>query len=122
MPDAYLAGKRILVVEDEVLIALEMADRIRSRGGLVVGPVGHINAALRMAREEPLDGALLDVNLAGDLVYPVADALADRKIPMILVTGYSVDQLAERFRDTPKLPKPFPDGVGDRMLREVFGG
>jgi CheY-like chemotaxis protein len=120
MTDAFLRGQRILIVEDEFLIAFELVHRVEDHGGSAVGPVGRVEQALQIATAQRLDGALLDINLGGQAAYAVADALIKRKIPVILVTGYSGDQLPERFRGIPKLPKPFPNGLGERIMREVF--
>jgi two-component sensor histidine kinase/CheY-like chemotaxis protein len=95
---AKLRDKRILVVEDEYLVAEEMADRLRAAGCLVSGPFGTLIEALRVAATDDLDGAVLDINLNGDLVWPAAHALRARGIPLIFSTGYS-----ETIRPPPEL-------------------
>ena len=84
-----LADLRILVVEDEVFIAWEIEERLRRLGCEVVGPVGHLEHALKLARTTALDGALLDVNIKGGVVYPVAEELLARKVPVVFSTGYA---------------------------------
>src|SRR5690606_28701228 len=84
-----LAGLRILIVEDELLVALELETMLGSLGCEVVGPAARLEKALNLAETEELDGAVLDVNLRGKPVYPVAAALGARGIPFIFSTGYS---------------------------------
>lgn len=85
--DVRLANRRVLVVEDEVLVAMDIEATLEEAGCVVVGPAGTVEAALKLA-EEPLDCAILDVNLGGRSIQPVARALADRGVPHIYVTGY----------------------------------
>ena len=105
-----LADLRILVVEDEVLIALEIEERLQRLGCEIVGPVGRLERALELARSTALDGALLDVNVKGGLVYPVAEELLARQVPVIFSTGYAPDTLPPVFRSLPCLRKPFGTG------------
>ncbi len=102
-----LAGLRILVVEDVGVIAMEVKRMLEGLHCAVVGPEPTLARGLRAATGEALDGALLDVNLAGHLSYPIAEELGRRGIPFIFVSGYGADNLDERFRDHPMLEKPF---------------
>jgi DNA-binding response OmpR family regulator len=79
-----LNGLRILVVEDTFLVADSISSALQLRGCLVVGPVPRVQPALELARTEVIEGAILDVNLAGELSFPVADALIERHIPLFL--------------------------------------
>jgi DNA-binding NtrC family response regulator len=88
MEAADLAGRRILIVEDEFLLALELERRVRAAGGAVVGPVGSVERALARVRDDHLDGALLAVNLNERPITPVVEALRERGVPFILVTAY----------------------------------
>jgi DNA-binding response OmpR family regulator len=97
---------RVLVVEDEFLVAADIALMLQEIGCHPVGPIGDLDAAIRAAGEEPLDAALLDVNLHGRSAMPVADALAARDIPFVFCTGYDAQGLP-RHGDAPKLAKPF---------------
>jgi CheY-like chemotaxis protein len=117
-----LADLRILVVEDEVFIALEIEQRLQRLGCEVVGPVGRLERALELARTTALDGALLDVNIKGGVVYPVAEELLARKVPVVLSTGYGRDTLAPAFRDLPYLRKPFGAGQLENMAQAAFAG
>jgi CheY-like chemotaxis protein len=104
---ATLAGRRILLVEDELLVAMMLEDVLRGEGCVLVGPVGRVEAALTAAREERLDAAILDVNLAGVRVDPIARALAERKIPFVFTTGYDRGMLPAEHANRPTLAKPF---------------
>ena len=88
MPPGPLAGLRVLVVEDEMLVSLLIEDTLADERCLVVGPFDRVAGALEAARSETLDLALLDVNVAGVPVYPVAEILDARKIPFLFLSGY----------------------------------
>lgn len=95
-----------MLVEDEFLLAIMLEQDVTSAGARVVGPFGHLDAARSAANDEQFDIAVLDVNLGGEMVYPLADDLAAMGRPFVFLTGYSVAQLPERFRGRPHLPKP----------------
>ncbi len=104
---ANLAGKRILVVEDESLIAMLLEMALQDEGCVVVGPASRVDEALELAADgQHLDGALLDVNLAGEAVFPVAEALASRAVPFLLLSGYG-DQAVPAGQNWPIRSKPF---------------
>lgn len=110
-------ARRVLVVEDEFWIAEDMADQIRALGFDVVGPIGNVETALRVIAEgTPIDGALLDINVGGELVYPVADALLERGIPVAFATGYDDCSLPGRYAGVPRHIKP----VTPRVLRAAL--
>src|SRR5262245_5644483 len=88
---ASLDGLRILVVEDNFLVAEVVRDMLEASGCVVVGPVGLVDDGVRLAGQETLDGAVLDVNLNGDRCYPIARALRDRGVPYLFLTGYEDD-------------------------------
>jgi len=98
---------RILVVEDQMLVALEIASLLEDIGCEPVGPVGHVQTAMLAVTKERLDAALLDVDLAGESVEPIADFLRRGGIPFALVTGYARDRLPVRLREYPYVAKPF---------------
>ena len=108
-----IAGKRVLLVEDEALIAFALEDMLLVLGAEVVGPAHRLDEAVALALTSELDAAILDVNLrAGEQSWPIADRLAGKGIPFILATGGAGDMIAEPFRDRPVLSKPFTmDGV-----------
>jgi CheY-like chemotaxis protein len=83
-----LAGKRILVVEDEPLVAMDLAAILEDAGAQVIGPAASLGEALRLACEDGIDGAILDVNLRGEDVSPTAELLASRSVPIVFHTGH----------------------------------
>lgn len=97
---------RVLVVEDEFLIALETVRELELCGVEVVGPLSHLTDALNAAEREAIDGAVLDVNLRGQLVFPVAAALARRGIPFIFATSYDAGMIPPEFAGAPRFAKP----------------
>jgi CheY-like chemotaxis protein len=106
-----LNGRRVLVVEDEMMIAMLIEDMLADLGCDVVGPAHALDAALDVVlTETALDVALLDVNLAGQPVYAVADALRAKGVPTIFCTGYGDVGLREVDRGAPVLQKPFLAG------------
>ncbi len=108
--NGQLQGLRVFVVEDEALIALMLEDLLTAFGCGVVGPLGRLAAAQRAAQSRDFDCAILDVNINGDPVYPVAEILSERGIPFIFVTGYGESGVGERFTGRPVLRKPFKPG------------
>jgi DNA-binding response OmpR family regulator len=111
-----LQGIRIALVEDEFMIAEELAEILRDEGAEVLGPFSNLPKALEMAGLERIDVALLDVNLGGSPIYPVAQTLADRGIPFLFMTGYSPDVLPEEHRSHPIIRKPFQSAELLRVL------
>lgn len=107
----------MLVVEDQSIVALHLTDVLREAGCLVIGPVATLDSALALAQGEQLDLAVLDVNLEGDQIFPVALELETRGIPYVLATGYGDSTLPEHWRGRPSLRKPFTD----EQLAEMVG-
>lgn len=105
--DGDLNGLRILVVEDEAAISLLLEDMLLDFGCEVIGPAARLSAALEAVAQEQVDLAILDVNVAGEPIYPVAEALAQRSIPFVFSTGYGSAGIRDSFRDRPVLQKPF---------------
>ena len=102
-----LRGRRILVVEDWLVVAQEIETLLEDLGCTVVGAVPRLAEALHCARSEPIDAAVLDVNLNDEEVYPVADELLLRGIPFVFMTGYDEHAMPPEFRNWPRLEKPF---------------
>ena len=117
-----LRGLTIMVVEDEFLAALDLKRLIEERDGKVAGPAGRLEQAQQLARSVKLDGAILDVKLDGTDSLALADELIARDVPIILVTGYDVARLPERFASTPRLPKPFEEAAFDQLAAQLFVG
>ena len=111
-----MAARRVMIVEDEALVALVLADQLADLGFSVIGPCSSIAEATAAAAEHELDAAILDVNLGGELVYPVADLLSSRGIPFVFVTGYGQESIDRRFAHTIVLEKP----VEREYLENVF--
>lgn len=107
MTEPVAKGLRVLLVEDQMIVAMEIEDMLRELGCAVVGPVGTLELAVRLAREEALDAAILDISLDGEKVFPVAEELQARRIPFIFATGYGQHTLPETWRGLPRLGKPF---------------
>jgi CheY-like chemotaxis protein len=104
---AALEGIRVLVVEDEFLVATVIEDMLESAGCVVSGPIPRVAEALDAVDHGTYDAAILDVNLGGDRVDPVAGALSRRNIPFAFVTGYGAGALPNEYADRPRLCKPF---------------
>ncbi len=115
-----LVGRRVLVVEDELLVALLLEDMLAEAGCVVVGPFARVRDALAAARAEAVDVALLDVNVAGERVFPVAHALEERGVPFLFLTGYGEAALPRDRPDWEACSKPFyPKQLTDELLRKV---
>jgi CheY-like chemotaxis protein len=118
MTDAALLNRRILIVEDEYLIATDLADLLTEHGAIVVGPVNNVRDALALVEGEgaTVDGAVLDINLRGERSFPVAERLLARGVRPIFTTGYS-DAGAIPFPQLPRLTKPIDSARLISLLR-----
>lgn len=110
---------RVLVVEDEVLVAMLIEDMLLDFGCSSVEVCGQIDAALARLAEETFDFVILDLNLEGEFTYPVADFLLERKISFVFATGYGSSMLTGPYASIPALQKPFEMADIERVLREV---
>ena len=99
--------RRVLVAEDEFLVYLLLEEELRANGYEVVGPFTTLADAQGAAVREAIDLALLDINLGGEMVFPVADELFARKVPLIFLSGYASAAVPERYRNVPRLDKPY---------------
>jgi CheY-like chemotaxis protein len=100
-------GHRVLLVEDEAMIAMLVEDMLEDLGHDLAAVVTRLEEALALSRSEAFDLAILDLNLGGVLTYPVADVLRDRGVPFIFATGYGSGGLKKAYSDLPTLQKPF---------------
>lgn len=101
------AGRRVLVVEDEMLVAMNLEDDLLSLGYHVVGPAMRLEAALELARSAEIDVAVLDINLHGGRSYPVATLLQERGVPFVFATGYGHTEQIDAFAKVTTLTKPY---------------
>lgn len=111
---------RVLVAEDEFLVAFALEEDLRAQGYTVVGPFSKVDAAKSAAASEDIDIAFLDINMNGEMAYAVADELAARHIPFIFLTGYGAAGMPERFQDSPRFGKPYDPLILIRELRRRF--
>ncbi len=118
MTSQQLAGIRVLVAEDELLVAMLIEDILSDNGCAVTGPFAKVADALAAAGEANIDVAVLDVNLRGEKIYPVAERLASRGIPFFLLTGYGRDAVPVDHPDWQACSKPFKAGDLIRMIAE----
>src|ERR1700728_2323459 len=100
------SDRRVLLVEDELFVVWLVEDMLDDLGCKVIGPASSVNQALAMIDAEAIDAAVLDINLNGQMSYPVADALAARGVPFVFSTGYDKDALLDGYRTFPVLQKP----------------
>ena len=111
--------RHVLIVEDNVFIAMEMEQRVAECGCLPVGPAGSVAEGLDAVRRTRLDAAVLDINLGEERVWPVADLLHAQSVPFLLATGYSIAEIPHRFGDRIVLHKPVRPGVLERALVDL---
>ena len=115
-----LREAKILVVEDEMIVAALLEDRLLSLGCDVVGPAPRIDEALELLKVHPVDAAVLDVNIDGQPVFPVADELARRNIPFLFATAYGKAGVAERHQRQAILEKPYQERSLEHALRAAL--
>jgi PAS domain S-box-containing protein len=111
-----IAGNRIMIVEDEALVAMAITDVMTTSGFSVIGPFGKLTDAKAALRKGDIDAAMLDVNLDGELVYPLADMLLAERIPFVFLTGYGPESIDRRYSHIRVLRKP----VDTQLLERVF--
>jgi CheY-like chemotaxis protein len=117
-----LTGKRVFIVEDEALILMVLEDSLAAMGCEVVASALQLDDAVAKARSLDFDIAILDVNLAGQPVEPVADLLAGRGIPFLFASGYGLPSLPKRHAGRPLLAKPYAAAELAAVLREALAG
>jgi CheY-like chemotaxis protein len=116
---ANLNGLRVLVVEDEMMVSMLIEDMLTDMGCQVVGPASRLDEAIELAKAGDLDCAVLDVNLGGQPIFPLADILRERGCPFAFATGYGDAGLRPADKGTPVLQKPFREGDLARVLGEL---
>lgn len=114
---ATLRGRTILIVEDEYYLAHDMVREFERDGAAILGPVSNVEDALDLLEAAAsLDGAVLDINLQGEMVYPVAEALRARSVPFVFATGYNENHIVPEYRRTTCCQKPIDPGSVARAL------
>jgi PAS domain S-box-containing protein len=111
-----ISGNRVMIVEDEALVAMVVSESLSLLGCSVVGPFSRCADAIAAVEADEVDAAILDVNLDGEMVYPLADVLAEREVPFIFVTGYGAESIDRRFAHIPVIQKP----VERHILQRIF--
>jgi PAS domain S-box-containing protein len=111
-----ISGNRVMIVEDEALVAMVVSESLSVLGCTVVGPFSRCAEALAAVDGDQVDAAILDVNLDGEMIYPLADILTARGVPFIFVTGYGAESIERRFAHVPVIQKP----VERHMLQRIF--
>ena len=118
-----LRNRRVLVVEDEFILADDLTHELEAAGAQVLGPVASVSDAMTLlAESDDVDAAALDVNLGGAFAYGVADVLARRGVPFLFTTGYDREVLPERYTGAPWAEKPLGTGEVVRRLGELVEG
>jgi CheY-like chemotaxis protein len=113
-----LSGCRVLLVEDEMIVAGLLEDMLVNLGCTLVGPAARVDQALAIIGSATIDAAVLDLNLNGEKSYPIADVLAVRRVPFVLSTGYEKESLPSGYQRFPLLRKPFHRSeLGDTLTK-----
>lgn len=120
-PNQGLRGARVLIVEDEYYLAQDIAEALAVRGASVLGPIGTLDEARQAVRRADFDCAILDMNLRGDMAYPIADQLLDAGIPFLIATGYNSASLPDRFTDVPRIEKPSDSAAVVEAISPLLG-
>lgn len=118
MTDPQLAHKRVLVVEDDYLVAMDLVRALERAGAEVIGPAPAVDAALSALADASPDGAILDINLGGEMAFPVADALLERGVPFVFATGYDAQVIPPRFTHVKRCEKPM---ASEQICAALFG-
>ncbi len=118
MSDRTLRNCHILIAEDEYLLAIDLQCELEDAGAVVVGPVADLSGAIALINEgRRIDAAILDANLGGEMVFPAADLLIERSVPIIFTTGYDASGIPSRFNAVARCEKP----VNIKKIVEVIG-
>jgi len=116
-----LAGVRVLIVEDDFLVAISLRKSVERLGCKVVGPAPSVDRAIGIVNGEPLDAAILDINIIGGSSESIAHALSERSIPFFFVTGYASPEIgSDDLRDTLRLRKPVDVEMLHQAMRDLF--
>jgi DNA-binding response OmpR family regulator len=123
LADQALHDRRILVVEDEYMLSEDVRELLEAEGVVVIGPVARVGAALALVDSgEPIDGAVLDINLQGEMVFPLAEKLLETGIPFLFATGYDAEAIPSRFAEIVRCEKPLKAEQVRRALKRLVAG
>ena len=121
MPDAPATARRILLVEDNYLVASMLQQKLGSLGCVVIGPAPSVEKGMQLAQDQTLDGAILDINILGGTSAPIADVLTARQLPFVFITGYaSPPNLPPSFSSVPRFAKPLDDAMLVSIIESRF--
>jgi two-component SAPR family response regulator len=112
--------KRILVVEDEPLIAMDLERVVANSDCDVMGPACTVGEAMQTLDDNGIDGAIIDVHVSGEMVYPLADALDRRHVPYIILSGHDRRVLPDRYNSHPFMAKPYDEKKLQRLIQKTF--
>lgn len=115
------AGRRILLVEDSPVVAPFTADLLEELGCSVVGPAPNMAAARELIESEEFDAAIMDIHMRGERVFPLCEALEARRVPFILTSGYADWQIPDKWKDRPRLQKPYTIEEVRQALAKLLG-
>ena len=116
-----LQGCQLLIVEDEYFLAQDLADYFQNLGANIVGPAGSVADALRLLDGSQVQGAILDVNLKGERVYPVADVLRQKGVSFVFASGYGGELEPPAYADIPRCLKPVDPATVAKTLVKLIG-
>lgn len=117
-----LSGQRVLIVEDEYFLAQDLAEYLNHLGVEVIGPVGTVTDALELLHYADIQGAVLDINLRGERVYPVADVLEQKQVPFVFASGYGGELEPNAYTDIPRCIKPLDFAeLANTLLNQMNG-
>jgi CheY-like chemotaxis protein len=120
VPESKPRQVTVLLVEDETLIRMMIADMVEELGHTIVAEAGNMTEALALAQTADFEIAVLDINVGGAKIEPVADVIAGRRLPFIFASGYGAAGVPEKFRDRPTLQKPFPKERLGKAIEETL--
>jgi CheY-like chemotaxis protein len=116
-----LQDRRVLIIEDESLVAMLLETVLEDLGCTPIGPAATVDEGLRLIEDHDLDAALLDVNVAGHQVFPAAEALKAKGVPFVFSTGYGEGGLPDEWRGHPTIQKPFTEATVRTALMKAMG-
>lgn len=115
-----LTGRKIFLVEDSPVVSSFAEDVLAELGCEVVGPAANMASARELAQEATMDGAIVDLRIRGDKIFPICEILAGRGVPFVITSGYADWTMPEKWQDRPQLPKPYTLGDVEAALGKLL--